>query len=724
MSGLVFLPLQLLLVGIDLLISMLTFGWLKVIQKMTAPAPVRSVPVADDPSHRVSPQFKGKLATKPSDGASTLHEIAAESFKSHPNRICMRKRKFLGWKDAKKKVKEFGHQVTESTYAQVGEQVFKFGAALRDIGGCVPSDTTTTLEKVKKPCRIAIFENTCAEWMIAALGAFSQSIGVATVYATLGIDAVIEAIVDNTVPVIVCNKTNVKFLAEKAKQMPCLKVIVYTSDLVAPDEKVELPESLPKGLKVYSFEDFVAAGDITKYPVTPPAPQTTAVIMYTSGSTGKPKGVVITHESIIAGVSSAEYLLALDPTDKYLAYLPLAHIMELMVEFVVLANGCSLNYADPKSLTATGSYPAGALEVYGPTHMVAVPKIWDTIKKGLLAKVALSSPVAQVLVHTAIQWRMLAVKYGLDTPLFNALVFKKFKKAVGGNLKWALSGGGPLNGEVQEFIRVAFGMPLVQGYGLTETCAGLSIQATDDERPGIAGQPIPSCEVKVVSTPDVCDKGGLPYLSTDRKDVEGNPVWGRGEILVKGGNITSGYYMMPDKTKEVFSDDGWFATGDIGQFMDDGSIRIVDRKKNLVKLKSGEYVALEKMEMIYGNSDFVDGVAGGICCYADGDMDRPVAMLQLNEIVAMKWAKANGIDGDFETVKKSKELHAAVLESLKAEHAKSDLSHIEKVNGVALLSSPWTPENGCLTAANKLQRRAVIEKFGNEFEDVKKKGIF
>ena len=149
--------------------------------------------------------------------------------------------------------------------------------------------------------------------------------------------------------------------------------------------------------------------------------------------------------------------------------------------------------------------------------------------------------------------------------------------------------------------------------GLTETCAGLSIADTNDDRPGVAGTPIASVEIKLESTPDVCDKGGLPYMSTDRKDVDGNPVWGRGEILVKGANVTSGYYMMEDKTREVYSDDGWFATGDIGQFLSDGSIRIVDRKKNLVKLKSGEYVALEKMEMVYGNSSFVDAIAGGIC---------------------------------------------------------------------------------------------------------------
>ena len=154
------------------------------------------------------------------------------------------------------------------------------------------------------------------------------------------------------------------------------------------------------------------------------------------------------------------------------------------------------------------------------------------------------------------------------------------------------------------------------------------------------------------------------------------------------------------------------------------SLLQVDRKKNLVKVKSGEYVALEKMEMVYGNSEFVDAIAGGICCYADGDMDRPVAMLQLNEPVAMKWAKTNGVDGDFKTVMASKELYAAVMESFKKEHAKSDLSHIEKIQGLALLASPWTPENGCLTAANKLQRRVVIESFPKEFDEVKEKGVF
>lgn len=344
---------------------------------MMKETPVRTVPVADDPSHRVRPEFKGKLATVPSDGATTIYEMAQISFSQFSKSTCMNTREFLGMKSPK--IKEFGPNLRSITYEEAGVKAHKFGAALR-ASGCVAAPDTTNLDQVKTPCRMAIFENTCPEWIISCIGAFTQSVSVTTVYATLGIDAVVEAINDNLIPVIVCNKINVANLVSKAKDMPTLKTIVYTNDLVSPDMKIDMPAA-PKGVTIISFDEYVKSGDTTKYPVVPPKPDTTAVVMYTSGSTGKPKGVVITHRSVIGAAASAEYILGLGPQDKYLAYLPLAHIMELMLEFVVLANGCSLNFADPKSLTATGSFPIGALELYCPTVMVAVPKIWDTIKK-------------------------------------------------------------------------------------------------------------------------------------------------------------------------------------------------------------------------------------------------------------------------------------------------------------------------------------------------------
>jgi long-chain acyl-CoA synthetase len=515
----------------------------------------------------------------------------------------------------------------------------------------------------------------------------------------------------------VCNKKSVKTLLDKINDMPSLKVIVYTNDYVVPDDTtIEMPNP-PKGVKVCSFDEFVEEGDVKKYAPVPPSPSSTAVIMYTSGSTGKPKGVVITHANVTASVADPEFVLDMLPTDRYIAYLPLAHILEMVVEFFVISTGASLGYCDPKTMKE-------ALGIYKPTHMVGVPKIWDTIRKGVLGKIQAAGPLQQTIAETGMEWKAFCLSIGLDTPLFNALLFDKLKAAVGGELKWALSGGGPLGGDTQIFARVAFGFPLVQAYGLTESTAVVCLQCAEDIRSGIQGVVLPSIEVKLESTPEITDKGGIPYMSTDRQDVDGNPCNGRGEILIKGPNVSIGYYAQPEKTKEVYFEDGWFATGDIGQFNEDGTLSIVDRKKNLVKLNGGEYVALEKMEIVYSNSNFVDALAGGVCVYADGDMDRPVALVELDKKEATKWAKEHGVTDDVDKLKDNEYLNKAVLASLQAEHANSDLSRIEKIVGVVLLTEPWTVENGCLTAANKLQRRNVLSEFPKEFEEMKQKGIF
>jgi len=181
---------------------------------------------------------------------------------------------------------------------------------------------------------------------------------------------------------------------------------------------------------------------------------------------------------------------------------------------------------------------------------------------------------------------------------------------------------------------------------------------------------------------------------------------------------------MQEKTDEVYGKDGFFSTGDIGQFMSDGSISIVDRLKNLIKLKGGEYIAIENMEMVYGNSSYVDALAGGICCYGDGDMDRPVALVQVNKRAVTQWASDHGVPGDFEKILASKDVHDAVLKDLQKEGVKGGLSRLEKLQAVCLLSDPWTTDNGCLTAANKLERRKVVDSCTKEFEAVRNKGIF
>lgn len=412
----------------------MTFGWINAVEKkFFYKEPLRSVPVNDDESHRVDPAYKGALAETPRKGVTTLYDLAKDAFARYGSRHCMGSRKFLGWK-VPGKVKEFAVDIQWLSYADVGVKAHKFGAALRSVG-MKSAPAKTDLNQCKEPCRIAIFENTCADWMVAAIGAFTQAITVVTVYATLGMDAVIEAVMDNAIPVIVCNQKDLARLVEKCSKMPCLKTIVYTKDLVGPNDKIANPAA-PAGVKIMSFDEFCESGNVQAYPATPPTADTCAVVMYTSGSTGKPKGVVITHRQLVAIVAAAEIALGIRRgEDVYLSYLPLAHIMELMAEFVMISQGCTMCYADPKSLTTTGAYPIGALEQFSPTLMVAVPKIWDVIKKGIQAKVAAGSPIAAFLVKTAFAWRGFALKNGFDTPLFKALVFKKFAKVTGGKLR-------------------------------------------------------------------------------------------------------------------------------------------------------------------------------------------------------------------------------------------------------------------------------------------------
>ncbi|KAL7547653.1 hypothetical protein ACHAWF_010941 [Thalassiosira exigua] len=577
------LPLKIILVSIDLFIAIITFQWVGIVKKLLAPKAMRSVPVADDVAHRVNVHFKDGLINTPVEGVTTLYELIEHAKKRFGHRNAMGVREYLGQHD--KKRKKFG-DVSYRSFEQLWDASLNFGASLRK-AGMVAAPDKTTLDQLTTPCTLAIFEDTCPEWMIGALGAYTQSVSVTTVYATLGIDAVIDSINAGRIRAILCNKKSVKILLGKIKDMPTLKYLIYTNHMIAPGEKVDVP-SPPAGVTVVSFEDFVGGGDTKAFPVIPPKPDTCAVIMYTSGSTGKPKGVVVTHKNVLATTTLITEFI--DETDSVAAFLPLAHIFELMSEFACLGNGVCLCYADPKTLTTTGAYPVGALEQYKPTLMIAVPKLWDVIKKGIEAKIGGESKVKQYLVKTAFETRLRARKMGFDTPLFKALVFKKFSAVVGGRLKFVASGGGPLNAEVQDFISTCFGCPVVQGYGLTETCAGLTLQWPDDDRPGIAGVPIPCCETKMVSCSEITDKAGLPYLSTDRKDVNGQPVFGRGEICVKGACVGVGYYTMPEKTKEDFDEDGWFHTGDIGQFASDGSVQIVDRKKNLIKLKVRSFV--------------------------------------------------------------------------------------------------------------------------------------
>jgi len=594
-------PMRIIMIALDLLLSLASFSWMNALLKLVKKDPVRSVPAGrrsgggdddeEDPSHRVLEENKRHLARIPSCGGRTVHECFDRTATRFGSNVAVRYRAFRGGVVAKSEgkmmMREYDPVITELTYAQVADRAYRFGAALAAVG-CVPSDPVGTIEKVTKPCRIVmIFDEKTRrpEWMIAALGAFSQSLGIVAVDSSCcgkgGIDSVAEAIADNAAAVVVCDRANAKRLVAAAAAVtakaPCLTTIVCTSD-------DDLPAAAaPEKLTVVSFEDFLESGDTAKHPVLPPVPDSTAAVVYTSSSgrsnsAGPSRGVVIRHAALVASFASSELRINPDWSCRYLGYRPLSDVTELALQLSVLACGGSIGYADddPESLI-DAPYPVGALRAFRPTHLVAVPRIWDAIRKHVTAEVARMSPGKRALVNIALEWREIADDWGLDTPLFDLLVFRRFRNLLGGDVRLAVSAGGPLDPNLHAYLRTAFGgvVPLIQAYDLAETCGPVAAQALDDPRGGVAGCIYPSVEIKLASTTKVRDGAGLPYLVGDRHDVDGNPVWGRGTVLVRGWSVATGYYDDPEKTDEVFLDDGWIATGDVGMFLEDGSLAIV-----------------------------------------------------------------------------------------------------------------------------------------------------
>ena len=669
----------------------------------------------------------GKLEDGTRGGTvKTIYDLLSENYKQHASLKAQGTRPLLSWRAPdpgfKFPAKEFG-TTTWRSYGEMGELAHAFGAGLRALGMSPQAANAMTVDH----SGVLIYDETSADWMVCAQGAISQNIVVATSYATLGADAVVKTVVQGGVQTLVCNRKTVGALLKEMGSMPTVKNLIYTDTLCTPEEsKVAVPSSTT--VKILSFAEVIAMGKATPCAPTPPKAESLCVIMYTSGSTGDPKGVMIQHKHLLAMVDAVTTQLGrvLGPagTEVYLGYLPLAHILELVSEFYYFAKGNTVGYADPKSLT-TGperAYPHGGLEEFKPTLMCGVPKVWEAIRVGAMAKVEKAGALAKFLISLAVRMKALGNKQYRKTPLFNVLL-KKFKATTGGRLKCTLSGGGAISAEVQEWCRTALDCPLVQGYGLTETTGGATIQMPDDMSIGIAGTPLSSVEVTLHSELEITDADNKPYLATDTVHSTGAPCAGRGEVWLRGVNVSAGYYKMAALTGEDFDKDGWFHTGDIGMLTPGGAIKIIDRKKNLVKLKGGEYVALERMNTAYNASPYVNVEMGGTCCFADDSLDRVVAIMQMKPTELAKLAKELDLEGkDDNALCKNDKVQAKVLDSFKAAAKTAKLVSLETVVAVLPVTVEWSTLNGCLTATQKLVPKKVFAFHAKELEELKKKG--
>jgi len=330
-----------------------------------------------------------------------------------------------------------------------------------------------------------------------------------------------------------------------------------------------------------------------------------AIIMYTSGSTGTPKGVMMSHGNLLATVRSFPLRIGelRQNREIWVGFLPLAHVLELACELSCLMAGIRLAYSSPLTIvdTSTGIKKGqmGDLRVLKPTMMASVPLVLERFTKAVRENVGKSSSFKQALFKKAYNYKLKKVEAGKNTPLLDRLIFNKISTAVlGGDVRFIICGASALSKEVQEFIHVCLA-PVRQAYALTETAAGGTGQYSFEYETQVVGSVLASIELRLVNW----EEGG--YSNTDKP----NP---RGEIYLGGDSISLGYYKMPEKTAEdyhVINGVRYFATGDIGEVMPNGGLKIIDRKKDLTKLQSGEYISLMKIESIVKVLQFVD-----TCC--------------------------------------------------------------------------------------------------------------
>jgi len=392
--------------------------------------------------------------------------------------------------------------------------------------------------------------------------------------------------------------------------------------------------------------------------------------------------------------------------EVYISFLPLAHVLALTAEGTMIFNGVTIGYGSARSLTDSMVRNCkGDLTELKPTLMAGVPTVFDRVKKGAREKIDKSGGLTKSLFNFAYNLKKKAIANNEDTPFWNSIIFNKFREQLGGRMRMMLSGGAPLSHDTHEFLRVCFGCFVVQGYGLTETCGGGTLQNVMDPGYCRIGAPLPGMHIKLV---DVEEMG---YLSSN------NPP--KGEVWLNGPNVAMrGYYKNPKKSAEDFVEGDWFRTGDVGSWTPDGALEIIDRVKNLVKLSHGEYIALENLESKFKASAYIDL----ICVYADSSEPFPVALVVPVRTKLIEWAEANKIEDahNFEGLCQNKKAKDLILADLLTIGKAQKMKSFELPKDILLCPEEWTPQNGLLTAAMKLKRQPITEAFKKEISELYK----
>lgn len=531
---------------------------------------------------------------------------------------------------------------------------------------------------VRRGDRVAILSESRPEWTLTdAACLFAGAIDV-PIYPTLTPSQVRYILRDSGARVLVVqNEEKYLQVREAIAECEAIEQTVFFDKPSADTQGISLAELETRGQALEQAEP-----DLINNIAHQIKPDELATIIYTSGTTGEPKGVMLTHANLVSNLIDSSSHLSFVHDDSALSVLPLSHVLERMAMYMYLYHGMATYFGE--SLDTIGPN----LREVRPTIFVGVPRIFEkifarvkekTAEKGRLNVGILNWAVAVAKQHARLSThhQNIPATLKLKRKIADKLIFSKLRNALGGRIRLLVSGGAALPEELS-LLYIGAGLPIVQGYGLTETSPVITAGVVDDNRVGTVGKPIRNVEVRIAAD---------------------------GEIETRGPNVMRGYYNKPVETTAVFTDDGWFKTGDIGTIDKEGFLRITDRKKELFKTSGGKYIAPQPIEQLIKGSNFVNQVV-----LIGNGRKFPAALIVPNWERVESYAQLKGIKA-----KTHAELckNPRLIDLFERQIAglTTELAQYERVKKVALLENELTIDTGELTPTLKVKRRVVDEKY-------------
>jgi long-chain acyl-CoA synthetase len=552
-------------------------------------------------------------------------------------------------------------QWRELSYQQLADRVQDLSLGLLELG-VSPGD------------RVAILSENRPEWAIADYACLTARCTDVPIYPTLPARQVEYALCDSgAVAIFVSTKQQLEKVTAIRSRVPALRHVITFDNGASGAEVLTLDQVCARGQAARSRHPR------WKDTALEARPDDLATLIYTSGTTGDAKGVMLTHGNITSNVTTCCTLFTFRDTDDCLSFLPLSHIFERMFgHYSMFHAGVVINYAESVDTVAAD------MERWRPTLMASVPRLYEKIYARVLERVRTGSAVKKRLffwakdvgerwIERRLNGQPISPLLAAQRLLADRLVFAKLRERTGGRLRFFISGGAPLSPDIARFFHAA-GMPILEGYGLTETSPVIAVNTFEHLRLGTVGRPIPGVEVKIA--PD-------------------------GEILTRGPHVMTGYYRKPEATSEALDDEGWFHTGDIGLLDPDGYLKITDRKKDLIVTAGGKNIAPQPIESLVKTSKFVSNAV------MLGDRRRfPIMLVVPNQTTLTAWAEGQKIKAEnFEALLQLPETQSKMDREVRT--TLRDQASFEVPKRLLLLPHDFTVESGELTPTLKIKRRVV-----------------